>query len=237
MKQVRDFRFKQFTVSQHGSTHKVGTDGVLLGAWVNVEGRKRILEIGTGSGVIALMLAQRTPSDALIDAVEIQHEDAIQAKENSARSAWKERIFIYETSIQNFDIGKKYNLIVSNPPFFVNSWLPPSGKRTIVRHTENLTFDELLEAVTRMLASDGLFAVILPHAEALVLIEKAKALQLNNVRQCAFRSRAHKPIERLLLEFSYGDHPTVLEQLVLHGEGEEWSDDYKRLTQDFYLKI
>ena len=203
MKKIKDFHFKQFTISQHGSTHKVGTDGVLLGAWVDVTNKKNILDIGTGSGVIALMLAQRTSSEALIDAVEIQPEDAQQARENVQRSPWAERIRVHQTSIQEFQSHQKFDLIVSNPPFFVNSWLPPTEKRATVRHTQNLNFDELLQAVLKFISADGVFAIVLPFTEALQFIKKAESNHLYNVRRCEFSSRPHKPVERLLLEFSF----------------------------------
>jgi tRNA1Val (adenine37-N6)-methyltransferase len=239
MKQVRDFRFKQFTVSQERSTHKVGTDGVLLGAWVSVNNCKNILEIGTGSGVIALMLAQRTGGEVMIDAVEIQHEDARQAQENVTKSLWQEKISVHETAIQDFSSTIQYDVIVSNPPYFVNSWLPPNEQRTKVRHTSTLSFIELLQAVIKNLTITGLFALILPYTEAMQFIQLAESVGLHLVRQCAFKSRNHKPVERVLMEFSHVSCPLTSEHLVLYKNenGEEWSDEYKQLTKDFYLKI
>lgn len=165
MKKVKDFHFKQFTISQQGSSHKVGTDGVLLGAWVNIENTNSILDIGTGTGLISLMLAQRTSGKVIIDALEIQHEDAAQAKKNVEKSLWKTIINIHEVAAQNYLSGKKYDLIVSNPPYFINSWLPPDARRTMVRHTEHLSFQDLINSVIALMGPDGRFAVVLPYTE------------------------------------------------------------------------
>jgi tRNA1Val (adenine37-N6)-methyltransferase len=238
MKKVRDFRFKKFTVLQEGATHKVGTDGVLLGAWVDVTGTTRILDIGTGSGVIALMLAQRT-EDISIDAVEIQSQDAQQARENFLASPWPDRLSVHECAIQDFRTENRYDLIVSNPPFFVNSWLPPKEQRSIVRHTDTLSFEALLTCVKRLLSSipGSRFATVLPFVEGNQFIELATTFGLYCIRRCEFKSREHKPVERLLLEFSRKLDSTIHETLTLYKEGEEWSEAYKTLTRSFYLKL
>jgi tRNA1Val (adenine37-N6)-methyltransferase len=239
MKQVRDFRFKQFTIIQNRSTHKVGTDGVLLGAWISIDHSKTILDIGTGSGLIALMLAQRTLPDVIIDAVEVQHEDAEQARENASRSPWKNRISVHETMIQQFSTNVKYDLIVSNPPFFINSWLPPNQKRTTVRHSESLSFQDLLQAVIVNLSPDGRFGLILPFTEASLFISLARSGGLYLRRKCDFKTRSHKPVERILMEFSFIEQPLISDHLLLYDgfDGEEWSVGYKALTKDFYLNI
>jgi tRNA1Val (adenine37-N6)-methyltransferase len=240
MKKVRDFRFKQFTVSQDESTHKVGTDGVLLGAWVDVSECENILDVGTGSGVIALMLAQRTAENVVIHAVEIQPQDSRQARKNFEASPWNERLTLHETSVQGFSPANHFDLIVSNPPYFIDSWLPPSDSRTTVRHTTHLSFEDLLKSVVRLLnPAKGKFAVILPFSEAQRFIKLAELSHLFPVRECAFKSRGHKPVERLLLEFSFGKKLKLIEELTLYrdNEGEEWSNEYKELTRQFYLKI
>ena len=174
MKSGSHFHFKKFSVAHDKSTHKVGTDGVLLGAWVSLEEVQRILDVGTGTGVISLMLAQRTPETVTIDAVEIEEDDALQAAENVRQSPWPEKIKVYHKTIQAFSPGKKYDLIISNPPFFVESWLPPEKKRSQARHTEQLSFEELLESATRLLSANGRLAVILPFQEGLQFIESAR---------------------------------------------------------------
>jgi tRNA1Val (adenine37-N6)-methyltransferase len=237
MKGSADFRFKQFTIRQQQSTHKVGTDGVLLGAWADVSHVTRILDIGTGTGLIALMLAQRTPTTVFIDAAEIEKADADQATENVQQSPWPSKIKIHHTSIQDFHPGHHYDLIVSNPPFFINSWLPPEKKRAQARHADQLSFDDLLHAVKRLLNPEGKFAVILPFDEAQRFIERAHFGHLYCIRQLAFRSRSQKPIERLLLEFGGTIQPVLREELILHAEGDAWSEAYCQLTRGFYLKI
>src|SRR5688572_10208046 len=130
MKSNTHFHFKKFTVEHASSTHKVGTDGVLIGAWTNVDDAKHILEVGAGSGVISLMLAQRTPPDAEIDAVEIEQGETQQARLNVANSPWPLKIRIHHTAVQSFFPVQRYDLIISNPPYFVNSYKPPEEKRT-----------------------------------------------------------------------------------------------------------
>jgi len=237
MKKPKDFVFKRFSVAQTQATHKVGTDGVLVGAWVNVLNCKRILDVGTGSGLIALMLAQRTPSSVVIDGIDIQEADALQAKENITRSAWSDRISIHHTSLQSFAPVYKYDLIVSNPPYFINSYKPPKDNRSTVRHTETLPFADLIRFAKEHLSSVGRLAVILPTVEAQLFSTIAGNDGFHLIRKCEFRSRAHKEIERWLMECSFEKRVLDSESLVLHGEGEEWSEAYKELTKDFYIKI
>jgi tRNA1Val (adenine37-N6)-methyltransferase len=237
MKSSAHFHFKKFRIAHDRSTHKVGTDGVLLGAWVAIENVNRILDIGTGTGVIALMVAQRTPPEVQIDAVEFEKEDAAQATENVLQSPWPGKIKVYHTAIQDFHPDKKYDLMVSNPPYFVNSSLPPEKKRSQARHTRELSFEDLLYSAHRLLAPSGRLAVILPFEEGLTFLELAKGRHLYCQRQCAFRSRSHKPIERWLFEFGDRERAFVNEELVLYDDGEAWSAQYRRITQDFYLNI
>ena len=234
---AKPFYFKQFTVLQDNATHKVGTDGVLLGAWVQIlNGDKHILDIGSGTGLIALMLAQRTASDVRITAIEIDAADAHQASQNVESSPWREKISVHHRSLQNFLPQDKYDLIVSNPPYFLNSWLPPDTKRRQARHTAHLPFPELLEHTARLLSEHGRFAVILPNTEGLQFVHLARGHRLFPVRRTAFRSRANKPVERLLMEFAYDGEPASEGELVLYDQGQTWSEAYWELTKDFYLK-
>lgn len=233
----KPFHFKQFTVGQKSSTHKVGTDGVLLGAWVQVAGEiNNILDIGTGSGLITLMLAQQTAPATRIDGIEIEEQDVLQARENVQHSPWPQKIIIHHIALQEFFPEKKYDLIVSNPPYFINSWLPPEKKRTQARHTQSLSFESLLANTTRLLASQGRLVVILPFVEGSGFIDLAESFQLFLNRKTSFRSRSHKPVERLLLEFSFSQTTTNESDLVLYSEGEIWSEAYKELTHEFYLE-
>jgi tRNA1Val (adenine37-N6)-methyltransferase len=231
------FHFRQFSVAHDRSAHKVGTDGVLLAAWADVSGVSSILEIGTGSGVIALVLAQRTDEGCRIDAVEVDRESAEQAVENVLRSPWPEKIKVHHNPIQTFNIDRRYDLIISNPPYFVKSSLPPEVKRSNARHTGTLSFAELADAALRLLKPDGKLAVILPVVEAQSFIDIAGLKKMYCIRQCEVQSRKHKPVERILLEFGLKPAQTLVVNLVIHGEKAEWSEEYVRLTGAFYLKL
>jgi tRNA1Val (adenine37-N6)-methyltransferase len=231
------FRFKRFSVSHDKTTHKVGTDGVLIAAWVNVQYAHAILEIGTGSGVMALVLAQRTGDNVHIDAVEIEKDSAQQAMENVAQSPWPTKVSVHNISIQAYQTAKRYDLVVSNPPFFVNSSRPPEKNRSNARHTGELTFETLIETALKFLKPEGRFALILPFTEAIAFIEKAGQKNLYCHRRCEVQSRKHKPIERILLEFGLKANQTLTDNLVIHGSNDEWSEEYVKLTGDFYLKM
>lgn len=229
------FRFKQFSVDDTGASLKVGTDAVLLGAWSNVTGSTRLLDIGTGSGIIALMLAQRSAADAHIDAVEINPEDVKQAEENVRQSPWQDKITILEGPIQNHYRTGGYDRIVCNPPYFTQSLLSPHAARTTARHDIRLPQAELIQAVERLLAPEGLFAVILPASNAAAFTAAALSKGLHLIRHTRFYSRSEKPQERSLLEF--GRNPGLLheDRLVLYAEGNNWSAEYVQLTRAFYL--
>jgi tRNA1Val (adenine37-N6)-methyltransferase len=237
MKRTQDFHFKQFSIQHDKATHKVGTDGVLLGAWVDVSTPKRILDVGTGSGVIALMIAQRTGSSVLIDGVEIQEADAAQASQNVARSPWANRVRIHHTSIEDFDGFNSYDLIVSNPPFFVNSSMPPIHARGVARHTNELTFESLLIAAKKLLNGDGRLGIILPLEESKIFSSMAVSDGYFLNRTMRVKSRPDKPIERVLMEFSRVEKPLQSESLTIHDEGNDWSEDYQALTREFYSKF
>jgi len=231
------FQFKKFSVAQDLCTHKVGTDGVLLGAWVKVhETDRSVLDIGTGSGLIAIMLAQRCPSATRIDALDIEASDVQQAKANVQRSPWPEKIAVHYSAVQDFFPDKQYDLIVSNPPWFTGSLLPPDEKRGQARHTNELSFEDLLTHASRLLSQAGRLGLILPYAEGLRFIELARSNGLPPLRKCTFRTRAHKPPERLLLEFSRRAKQQEEEELILYGEADQWSEAYRDLTAAFYLK-
>lgn len=232
------FHFKQFSVKHDRCAHKVGTDGVLLGAWADVNNAKRILDVGAGSGVIALMLAQRSSPDTLIDAIDISKEDYEQANENVTLSPWPKKVMIRNISFQKFE-SEPFDLIVSNPPYFIDSARPPVEKRTRARHTESLPQKELLDNAKRLLAPNGKLCLILPVTEGQNFLTRATTSGWHCTRLCEFRSRSNKPVERLLFQLQVGEHHFIKESLVLYENetGEEWAADYKRLTRDFYLKI
>jgi tRNA1Val (adenine37-N6)-methyltransferase len=232
------FHFKQFSVKHDRCTHKVGTDGVLLGAWADVKGAHRILDVGTGSGVIALMLAQRSENNTHIDAIDISQEDCEQAKENIASSPWSEKILIKNIALQEFD-ATPYDLIVSNPPFFIDSAKPPTKERIRARHTESLPPVQLLTHARRLLAKEGKLCLILPVVEAERFISMAEETGWHCHRLCEFKARTNKPVERLLFELQLQEQKIEKESLLLYEKeiGEEWTSAYKILTRDFYLIV
>ena len=229
------FRFNKFDVEQEDVAMKVGTDGVLLGAWADCEGAERILDIGTGTGVIALQMAQRNP-EAQICAVEIDKIAAKRARANFDLSPWAERLTVAQSAVQEFVPTEKFDLIVSNPPYFVDSLLPPDAKRSTARHTHDLTFEELDNAVCRLLSESGKFALILPVAE----FEKYLTLtQLYLVRRCDVCPVEGGAVKRIMGEFA--KQPTTetkLETIAIErGKRGDYTDDYRALTKDFYLKF
>ena len=229
------FRFKQFAVEQDDVAMKVGTDGVLLGAWADCEGAKRILDIGTGTGVIALMMAQRNV-EAKIHAVEIDETASKRARSNFDLSPWAERLEVECYAVQEFAPSEKFDLIISNPPYFVDSLLPPDAKRSTARHTHDLSFEELDKAVCRLLAEDGRFALILPTTE----FDKYLAItQLCLCRRCDVHPTVGSPTKRVMAEFAKQKVDTVvLENITIEQERRgDYTEEYRTLTKDFYLKF
>lgn len=229
------FKFKQFAVEQEDVAMKVGTDGVLLGAWADCEGAERILDIGTGTGVIALQMAQRNP-EAQICAVEIDETAAHRARANFDLSPWAERLTVEQTAVQEFAPAEEFDLIVSNPPYFVDSLLPPDAKRSTARHTHDLTFEELDSAAARLLSESGKFALILPVTE----FEKYLTLtQLHLVRRCDVCPVEGGAVKRIMGEFAKRKSTAIKHETVAieRGRRGDYTDDYRALTKDFYLKF
>ncbi|MGD1807411.1 tRNA1(Val) (adenine(37)-N6)-methyltransferase [Dapis sp. BLCC M126] len=238
------FRFKQFTILQDRCAMKVGTDGTLLGAWVDVSGAEKILDIGTGTGLIALMLAQRscqpcrTLSLANIDAVEIDTDSSIQARENVERSPWSNRVKIANSSIQKYtDIcQKRYDLIVSNPPFFENALKAANQARTVARHTDFLSQADLLQAAVQLLSETGRLAVIYPVEQAENFQEKAEYLGLFCQRKLYVKPMPEIPTKRILMELSKNQLPYQENTLTIEVKQYMYTPEFIALIKDFYLK-
>ncbi len=237
------FEFKHFTIEQDRTAMKVGTDGVLLGAWVALSGdERRILDIGTGTGLIAVMMAQRTDNESVwIDAVEIDKSSAEQAAENVSRSDWAEQIEVHRVDIQSFTPSEGYDLIITNPPYFVGSLLSPDKGRTTARHTEELTFKELVRSSVMLLNQEGRLALILPTAEA-QLFDKEAIDKLQLVRRCMVFGKAGAAAKRVMSEYRLSNgaeqQPQTIEQLTIRGgDPFDFTDEYKKITSDFYLKF
>lgn len=229
------FRFKQFSVEQSDVAMKVGTDGVLLGAWVAFRGgERRVLDIGTGTGVIALMAAQRSEAE-YIAGVDVDEASAARAAANFETSPWSGRLHSYCSPVQDFEADEPFDVIISNPPYFVDSLLSPDKRRTTARHTASLPFGELDSAVCRLLATDGRAALILPPEQ---MEEFASITSLRMVRRCDVRSVPNGAVKRVLAEFARCGEVLRREELVIEtDERGVFSDEYRRLTKDFYLKF
>jgi tRNA1Val (adenine37-N6)-methyltransferase len=230
------FSFKQFTIHQDKAAFKVGTDGVLLGATADINGAIRILDIGTGTGLIAIMLAQRC--DAKIVAIEPDYDSYIQCCENVSRSRWKERITVEHTALQNFIHADKFDLIITNPPFFTDSLKNPDPRKSASRHNDTLSDKELLEGASRLMAEGGKLQVILPYAEGNIFIAEASqyGFYCNNILK--IRPLPASEIRRMILTFSKQRLiPTEKFLTIEHGSRHDFTEDYKNLTKDFYLKF
>jgi Predicted O-methyltransferase len=226
------FRFKQFEVFHDRCAMKVGTDGVLLGAWTRPGDALRILDVGTGSGLVALILAQH--STAFVDGVELDAEAAVQAAENVAVSPWNERMHIYETDFCRFSNGL-YDLIVSNPPFFRESLKAPARERNQARHTDALSYEMLVHNAGRMLSSSGRLSVVLPAASADDFDAICWQNKLYLSRRCDVVSVEGLEPKRVLLEFSRFRSGTERTKLILETSSHKRTEEFTALTADLYL--
>jgi tRNA1Val (adenine37-N6)-methyltransferase len=229
------FVFKEFEVKQSNCAMKVGTDAVLLGSWCQLPQTGNILDIGTGTGIIAMMAAQRSPT--FIDAIEIDKDAYLEAVENCKKSKWGVRIEVYHISFQKFvpATSKKYDAILSNPPYFSNSVQAASESRTLARHTNNLNFEELVDGVVSLLDPDGTFSTILPLKEAEYLTSIAKRYGLYANRITSVKTTCSKPAKRVLMQFGFDKTTALEESLIIENEDHSYSIAYKNLTRNFYL--
>lgn len=228
------FKFKQFTVIQERSAMKVGIDSVLLGAWAGIQEAQTILDVGTGTGLIALMMAQR--SDAKITAVEIDDSACREAIMNIENSPWPDQIKVIHTTFQEFarSTDLRYDCIVSNPPYFENCSRPEERNRKNARHNDELPFTDLIEGSMKLLQANGHLSVILPVniSEKFVKIAGSLGLFLN--RNTWIKHKPEKHYQRRLMEFSRNKTGTDESILVIECQ-KEYTDDYKNLTREFYL--
>lgn len=233
---MSSFQFKKFSVAQNSSAMKVGTDSVLLGAWSTIK-EGNILDIGTGTGLIALMLAQRS-KNSKIDAVEMELDASIEAITNANNSDWAEKITIHNCAIQDFEPTKKYNLIISNPPFFIDSTKSPISNRNSARHSDNLSFIDLIKSITLHLKYDGISSLILPTIEAEQFIKQAKQQNLHLNKKCIVKPNSIKPAKRILMEFSFNQTEIIHENLTIETETRhQYTKEYISLTREFYLNF
>ena len=231
------FSFKQFTIHQDRCAFKVGTDGVLLGAYADVSSAGRILDIGTGSGLIALMLAQRC--GAIITAIEPDYDSFVQASINIEKSNWSSRINAENTSLQDFFPGAgKFDLVVTNPPFFTDSLKNPDPCKASTRHNYLLSNDDLLKGVQRLLSEDGKFQIILPYPEANVFIAEAQSYGFYCNDILKIKPIPSGEVRRMIMTFTRLRQKLTEKFLTIeHGKRHEFTEEYVNLTKEFYLKF
>ncbi|MFM9052366.1 MAG: tRNA1(Val) (adenine(37)-N6)-methyltransferase [Bacteroidota bacterium] len=231
------FRFRQFTVHQEKCAMKVGTDAVLLGSWVKPGPSMRVLDIGTGTGIIALMIAQKSIAD--IDAIDIDEGAYAQAKENFRISPWFERLDIRQISLQEYVevCDKKYDLIISNPPYFHHASKPQEEARTTARHSDALSFSDLIKGVKNLLSVEGKFCVVLPFKEGMEFMDLAQSSGLFCHRLARVKTVADKPEKRLLMEFNRHFGLLTEEEIVIQEDDHQFSRQYVELTKEYYIQL
>tara|TARA_B100000795_G_scaffold238589_1_gene199809 strand:+ start:491 stop:1213 length:723 start_codon:yes stop_codon:yes gene_type:complete len=238
----KSFQFKEFTIHQENTAMKVGTDGVLLGAWSSLEtAPDSILDIGSGTGLLALIMAQR--SNAMtIDAVEIDATAYEQTVKNFEKSDWGDRLFCYHSSFQNFseemhNEAEEYDLIISNPPFYTDTFETKDIARNKARFTSALSFKELISGVVSILSNTGTFAVIIPTKEVQGFVSLARDAELFLSRVCSVKGTFNSNVKRSLLEFSFQEKTIISEELVIEIARHQYTKEYIELVKDFYLKM
>jgi tRNA1Val (adenine37-N6)-methyltransferase len=231
------FSFKYFTIWQDKSVFKVGTDSVLLGACADIGSVGSILDIGSGTGLISIMLAQRC--DAEITAIEPDYESFMQTCENVSQCDWHNRIKVEHTDLQNFDPKQdKFDLIVTNPPYFSDSLKSPDPRKSAARHNDSLTTDEILKGVFKLLKDDGRLQLVIPYVEGNVFIAEAYKFGLYCNSILKIRPLPTSEIRRLILTFSrFRKKPVESFLTIEHGRRHEFTEEYINLTKDFYLKF
>ena len=227
------FKFKHFEIHQDRCAMKVGTDGVLLGAWAL--GGKRILDIGSGTGLISLMMAQRYP-EAQVVGIDLDAEACAEARENVAASPFADRVNIVDCRLQDYESMEKFDAIVSNPPFFLNSLKNPDSKRSMARHADSLPFRELFRGVKHLLSDDGVFSAIVPAEVLEAFTSEGYMLGFYLLRQCGIKTVERKQPKRYLLTFAKHRNmemdDTVETMMDSEGNRSEW---YAKITEEFYV--
>lgn len=234
------FQFKQFSVEQDRCAMKIGTDGVLLGAWTPIENNPfSILDIGAGTGIIALMLAQRSHAEQ-IDALEIDDDAYEQASDNFENSPWNDRLFCFHAGLDEFveEPEDEYDLIVSNPPFYSEDYKTENDQRDLARFQDAMPFEDLIEAAALLLSENGIFSVIIPFKEEENFLALAEEYELHPIKITRVKGTPTSEIKRSLLAFGRNESDTVLSnELIIETSRHIYTPEYIELTKDFYLKM
>lgn len=234
------FQLKKFSVEQDRCAMKVGTDGVLLGAWTTIENKPfSILDIGTGTGIIALMLAQRSHAEQ-IDALEIDEDAYEQATDNFENSPWNDRLFCFHAGLDEFveEPEDEYDLIVSNPPFYSEDYKSSNDQRDLARFQDAMPFEDLVEAADLLLSENGIFSVIIPFKEEENFVALANEYELYPIKITRVKGTPTSEIKRSLLAFSRNKTiPFPIDELIIETARHIYTPEYIELTKDFYLKM
>ncbi|WP_271393830.1 tRNA1(Val) (adenine(37)-N6)-methyltransferase [Aequorivita sinensis] len=235
----KPFQFKQFTIEQDRCAMQIGTDGVLLGAWVSIENNPfSILDIGAGTGVIALQLAQRSDAE-MIDALEVDDNAYEQCVDNFENSPWGDRLFCYHASLGEFieEIEDKYDLIVSNPPFYSEDYKTSDESRDLARFNDSLPFDDLIFSASQLLSEEGIFAVVIPRKEEEGFLKMAEQENLFAKRICRVKGNETSQEKRSLIAFSFEKSTPKIENLTIETSRHKYTEEYISLVNEFYLKM
>ena len=231
------FKFKKFSLDDSKSAMKLGTDAVILGSFVKSDNSKFILDIGTGSGIIALMLAQNSQAD--IHAIDIDESSFLQAKDNFNNSNWASRLTAFNISLQKYSLETnfKYDLIVCNPPFFINSLKSGDKRKNISKHNDLLSFDDLICGTKKLLSPKGKFCIILPFNESRIFKNKASENLLFCNESVFIKPKTNKSVNRVIMNFSFHKTTAVQKNLTIRNNNNTYTQEYIELTKKFYLNF
>lgn len=235
----KPFKFKQFSINQNRCAMKIGTDGVLLGAWTSVEHNPfSVLDIGSGTGILSLMMAQRSYAEQ-IEAIEIDDDAYEQCSENFENSPWNDRLFCYHASLLEFveEVEDAFDLIICNPPFYSEDYKTENKSRDLARFNDAMPFKHIIYAVAHLLAEDGLFSIVIPRKEEDDFVALANTIGLSPSRILHVKGNPDAEVKRSLIEFSYTKKGVEVSELIIETDRHNYTEDYINLTKDFYLKM
>jgi tRNA1Val (adenine37-N6)-methyltransferase len=235
----KPFQFKEFSVYQDKCAMKIGTDSVLLGAWASVEHNPfNILDIGSGTGILSLMLAQRSHAEQ-IEAIEIDDDAFEQCSENFENSPWNDRLFCFHASLLEYieAVDEKFDLIICNPPFYTEDYKTKELARDLARFSDAMPMEHIIFAAIKFLSDKGKFCIIIPYKEEKKYIKEASLIDLYPNRILRVRGNEKSELKRSLIEFSYSKSSTKISELVIETERHQYTEGYINLTKDFYLKM